>query len=379
MALGIGGNSNNMQLYLQRREKLSTENELRGKQAERQDALAGGEAQSAEDDTPAALLQRMTNITGEMSAAMTQFRSRRDYEKKTGSSSESSFEEVLEDDVFPKLDKLIKILKGELGGNIENMLRQARSLFPDESDLVLVLRKMLRQREMDEVVRKKLKTLLSQAEKEADPKRLKAGINVALKARLFGKTLTMSPALMRESYRDFLESNEHEIELYQEWISIYGAEKRGIIVSFMEDAILADIDSADPSCSHVEFGYLLGRIGQIKIVRSCDALFIQGVLSEALIREVSHNELDWILFMFGILQAPSELDTLLTQIAGDYLRFLNKCDRAKFLQIIYFHCKKMPLEAFNSPEERETLLTNFEVLADKALLHENIERRRESN
>ncbi len=375
MALGIGNGDTSMHLYMQRRETLSTNKDLRASQADRQDALADGEPQVVDDESPAALLQRFSNATDEMAAAMAQFRSRRDYEKKSGVAGESSFEQVLDEEVQPKFDKLVKILKGAEGSNIENLLRHARSLFPDESDLVLVLRETLRQRDLDEVVRKRLKKLLSQVEKEADPKRLKAGINVALKARLFGKTLMMSPAIMRESYRGFLASDDHEIDLYQEWISTYGLEKRSIVVNFMEDAVLADIDSADPSCSHVEFGYLLGRVAQIKLIRSCDALFMQGMLNDDFVREINHDEGAWLFFMFGILQNPYELSEHLAQAVGNDLRFVKKTERAKLLQIIFCNCKKIPHEAFTSFDEREGLLAEFESLADKALLHENIERR----
>lgn len=379
MALGIGGGDASMHLYMQRRETLSTNKELSASQADRQDALAEGEPQVVEDESPAALLQRFSNATDEMSAAMAQFRSRRDYEKKSGAAGDTSFDQVLDEEVQPKFDKLVKILKGAEGSNIETLLRNARSLFPDESDLVLVLRETLRRRDLDELVRKRLKKLLSQVEKEADPKRLKAGINVALKARLFGKTLMMSPSLMRESYRGFLASDEHEIELYQDWISTYGVEKRGIVINFMEDAVLADIDSVDPSCSHVEFGYLLGRIGQVKLIRSCEALFMQSVLSDDFVREVNHDEGAWLFFMFGVLQSPHELGNHLTQVTGEYLRFVKKTERAKLLQIIYVNCKKIPHEAFTSFDAREELLEQFKTLADKALQNENRERRHEGS
>lgn len=377
MALGIGNGDVGMHLYMQRRETLSANKDLRTSQAERQDALADGDGvlQVVDDESPAALLQRFSNATDEMSAAMAQFRSRRDYEKKSGAAGEGSFDQVLDEEVQPKFDKLVKILKGAEGSNIENLLRHARSLFPDESDLVLVLREMLRRRDLDEVVRKRLKKLLSQVEKEADPKRLKAGINVALKARLFGKTLMMSPAIMRESYRGFLASDEHEIDLYQEWISTYGLEKRGIVVNFMEDAVLADIDSADPSCSYIEFGYLLGRLGQVKIIRSCDVLFVQKMLSDNFIREFNHDEAAWLCFMFDILQNPYKLGDHLVVLLGDYLRFYKKNEQAKLLQIIYANCKEIPYEAFLSKKGREKLLKKFESLASKALLNENIERR----
>lgn len=371
MALEINNSSSSMHILMQRRDKLSTEKLTLSDQNEIKNALAGDDSAVVQDESPAALLK-----TDEMAVAMSQFRSRRDYDKKLGSSAESSFDQVLDEDVFPKAEQLVKIMKGAQGASIENMLRHARSLFPDDSDLVLVLCETLRRRELDEVVRKRLKKLLSQVEKEADPKRLKAGINVALKARLFGKTLNMSPAIMRESYRGFLESEEHEIDVYQEWVTTFGVQQRSIVVNFMEDAILSDIDSSDPSCSHVEFGYLLGRVGQIKTIRSCDALFIKNLINDPAVRKVNHDERSWLFFMFGILRDPQEIDELLTLTVGDYLRFVRRTEQANFLQSIYFNCKKLPCEAFTSLEERNELLMYFESLINKALHHENIEKRK---
>ena len=180
---------------------------------------------------------------------------------------------------------------------------------------------------------------------------------------------------MRESYRSFLESEDHEIEVYQDWVTTYGIERRSIVVNFMEDAILSDIDSADPSCSHVEFSYLLGRVGQIKMIRSCDALFIKNVLSDQAVREVNHDEGSWLFFMFGILRGPQDINELLTLTVGDYLRFVKRAEQAQFLQSVYTNCKKLPCEAFISLEERNNLLMYFETLINKALHNENIERR----
>lgn len=377
MALGIGNNSSVAHHYMRQREKLATEKEMRTTQAQRQDALSDSESQWLEDESPAALLQKFSQATDEMSAAMAQFRHRRDYEKKSSSTGETSFERVLDEDIESKFDKLVKILRGPESANIDSLLRHARSLFPDESDLVLVLRETLRRRDLDEVVRQRLKTLLAKAENEANPKRLKAGINVALKARLFGKTLMMSPALMRESYRGFLENDESEVEIYQGWVATYGVEKRHVVINFMEDALLADIDSVDPSCNHMEFGYLLGRISQIKLIRSSDALFIQGVLSNKVVRETHYQESAWLLLFFGMLQQPNALSDLLSQLLGDYFIIAKKKERSLLLQIIYRYSKKLPQEIFFSAEDREALLASFEILADKAFLHENIEWRAE--
>lgn len=73
--------------------------------------------------------------------------------RKTGSTSESSFEQVLDDDVLPKVHSLLKIAAGVDGGNINTLLKQIRLLFPDYSDLVVVLRELLRRRNLDGVVK----------------------------------------------------------------------------------------------------------------------------------------------------------------------------------------------------------------------------------
>ncbi|MBG6245650.1 hypothetical protein CS369_14250 [Candidatus Symbiopectobacterium sp. 'North America'] len=210
----------------------------------------------------------------------------------------------------------------------------------------MVLRELLYRRNLDEIRRKRLKALLSQVEKEADPKRLKAGINVALKARLLGSTLKMTPTLLRESYRSFLANDDTDLMQYQTWISTYGVENRGILTTFMEDALLADIDAADPSCSHSEFFFLQERIKQIKRIRSSDILFVQGLLKNPLIRDVYEKEETWLLLLFGMIEHSDDVDMLLSQIVGHHLRFAENKNRAVVLQMIYYYCKKLPHEVF---------------------------------
>ncbi|HHC0854856.1 TPA: type III secretion system gatekeeper InvE, partial [Salmonella enterica] len=176
--------------------------------------------QAAEDSSPGAEVQKFVQSTDEMSAALAQFRNRRDYEKKSSNLS-NSFERVLEDEALPKAKQILKLISVH-GGALEDFLRQARSLFPDPSDLVLVLRELLRRKDLEEIVRKKLESLLKHVEEQTDPKTLKAGINCALKARLFGKTLSLKPGLLRASYRQFIQSESHEVEIYSDWIASYG-------------------------------------------------------------------------------------------------------------------------------------------------------------
>lgn len=328
-----------------------------------------------EDLSVGAQVQKFAYFSDEMSVLLAQLRNRRDLEKKSGLMSES-FERVLEEDVVPKVNQLIKSVDSSQGAGIQNLLTHARKFFPDDSDLVLVLREILKRRKLNPKLRKRLMSLLSHLEATVDPRRLKAGINVALKARLFGRYLSLDPALVRESYRNFLENEKTELENYQDWISIYGYQKRGAVVDFMEGALLADIDSQDPSCSMLEFGHLLGKLGQLKLLRSSDIIFIKSILKSPLVKSFNESEKSWLLFMLCVLQQPEYLDDFLSEVLGERILMREHAKRSQLLQVIYRACKKLPIELFVGLEERESMLERFEQLAAVAYRREMIEARR---
>lgn len=85
------------------------------------------EALQAEDTSPGAEIQRFVQSTDEMSAAMAQFRNRRDYDK-SGELS-SSFERVLDEDILPKAQKILQTAKLQ-NVTADELLRQAQKLFP---------------------------------------------------------------------------------------------------------------------------------------------------------------------------------------------------------------------------------------------------------
>ncbi|OHX10804.1 SepL/TyeA/HrpJ family type III secretion system gatekeeper [Chromobacterium sphagni] len=345
------------------------------------DALRQGEARQAdaqqlEDASPAAEVQRFVQASDEMAAALTQFRNRRDYDKKLGHLADS-FERVLDEEALPKAQQILQVAKSH-GVSAEELLRQARALFPDDSDLALVLRELLRRHQLDEVVRKRLKALLRQVEEQAEPKSFKAGINCALKARLFGKALDLSPGLLRASYRQFLESEAPEAEIYQDWVSSYGYQRRATVLDFIEGALLADIDSQDPSCSGLEFGNLLGRMSQLKALRSADALFVGRMLGNPLVCRFNPDEADWLLFLLSLLQQPQHVDALLAETVGDAALLSRHADHSSLLQALYQACKALPPSLFVDEGWQPALLEEFRRLAGIAYRHELTEKRRES-
>ncbi|KUM02139.1 YopN/LcrE/InvE/MxiC type III secretion system gatekeeper [Chromobacterium subtsugae] len=352
------------------------------RQEAQRDAVRQSEArqaeaqQAAEDASPAAELQRFAQSSDEMAAALTMFRNRRDYDKKQGGLADS-FERVLDEEALPKSRQLLQVAKAH-GLTAEELLRQARALFPDDSDLALVLRELLRRHQLDEVERKRLKALLKQVEEQAAPRPFKAGINCALKARLFGKALDLSPGLLRASYRQFLESDAPEAEIYQDWVASYGCQRRAAVLDFIEGALLADIDAQDPSCSGLEFGRLLGRLSQLKALRSADALFVGRMLANPLARRFNPAEADWLLLLLSLLQQPQDVDALLADTVGEAALLSRHADHSALLQTLYQACKALPPGLFADEAWQPALLEEFRRLAGVAYRRELAEKRRES-
>ena len=314
-------------------------------------------------------LEDFVQTTDEMTAALTQFRNRRDYEKKS-LIVEESFERVLDEDTIPKTQKILKIVSEMDELLSHDLLRQARALFPDDSDLVLVLREMLRRYKFDEIKRQRIQEVLLQIEEQANPRALRAGINCALKAKLFGKMLSLSPTLLRASYRNFLENDAGEMAIYEEWIASYGYQRRSFILDFVETALLTDVDAQDPSCSSLEFGHLLSKLTQLKVLRSADISFIKKLLADVQVSSHNNSEAAWLVFMLAILHTPEALDALLYDVLGEAIFLSSHQKRAQLLQAIRRACKSLPLSLFSDDAAAFALLEHFDHLVGIAYHHE---------
>ncbi len=324
----------------------------------------------AEDETPAGQLQRFEDSMDEMSAAVSLFRNRRDLEKRKGISEGESFERVLDEETEAKVPELVRVIKNDSRISIALLLQQFRSIFPDESDLVLVLREMLYKKDLDEIQKQRLTGLLIQIEKSADPKRLKAGINVALKARLFARTLEFSPALLRESYREFIASEEPEVVVYQHWIEQFGAKKRQQVIGFIEDALVADMESLDPSCTLIEFGQFLHRFSQIKNIRAADIIFTERLSLHPLFKEKGIDQKDLLVFMFSMMRNCWHIENYINDIFLVKFSGQSASHYASFLQILHNGWRKLPVVLFQHESDREVADDEFKRLAENARKNE---------
>lgn len=216
--------------------------------------------------------------------------------------------------------------------------------------------------------------MLQQALEESPPKALKAGINSALKAKLFGKKLLLKAGLLRASYRSFLEFDGPAIASYEDWIALYGYSKREAVLIFIEVAVMTDIDAQDPSCSRVEFGQLLKKLGDLKRLRSAEICFIQRLMKDDLIFRHNPNESDWLVFLLALLQAPEELKNLLLEVLGGKLLLADYRERAQVLQMLRLASLGLPQELFEDEEALPRMAEEFNKLTDLVFAHETIEK-----
>ncbi|WP_273826055.1 type III secretion system gatekeeper subunit SctW [Pseudomonas asplenii] len=343
--------------------------------AARQDAQAQPDAEPSDAEAdPVALLQRFIEKSDDMSAALAGFRQRRHFELKAESRPDS-FEAVLDEDVQPKARQVLALAKAT-DKPVEWLLQAARGLFPDDSDLVLVLRELLRRSRLQAATRQRLEQLLETVVAQASPRRLKAGINSALKARLFGRVMELRSGLLREAYRDYLESEAGAVTCYEDWVALFGAGRRATVLAFIEAALLTDIAAQDPSCSRQEFGPLLARLTDLKRLRSADATFVASVLGDERVCRCNDEEADWLVFFFGVLRHPGELDQLLSGVLGERVLLTLYRERSALLQVLRRACLRLPHELFADEDALARLAEQFLALADVVLGHEQVERRR---
>jgi len=323
-----------------------------------------------------AKVSKQASNSAKLSAAASQFANRRQSDKSAGNEWSSDFEHILEDNSAAKAHLLLKIATYD-NLSLELLLRQARSLFPDDSDMVMVLNELLRQKTLKGKQKMLVEKALKDVKDKANPRDLKAGINSGLAARLFGESkLELKPMLLRASYRQFLDNEQHCVEDYQDWIACYGHNLRSDVLDFIEAALVADMSSGANNCSCIEFGPIMGKLGQLKLLRSGDEIFTKKIISNELINRIKLSEADWLLLYFSLLIQPEAIGEHLNILLGGTFRLFNPRERAMIIQVIFNSCKSLPHALFEHDESVNVLLSELKHLMSIAHRRELIEKRR---
>jgi len=294
-------------------------------------------------------------LADDLSAVLAQFRRRADAEKRSLASSDP-FERILEEDSEPKVDSLDVIARSSAMSK-DVFYNFARSMFPDDSDLVMVLREIIKRRKLAKLDNLIFEELLEEVLENSDKKRCMAGVNIGLKARLFSRKMNVSPQALRNTYRDFIGSDDEEIFQYQRWVEQYGADRRTKVAEFIEVALMHDIKSHDPSCSRLEFGNLLGHMVNIKRLQASDLAFIKEFFLQNLHIALLENEL--LVCWFDCLQNPFKIKDEIekNKLVGLAKTFFLPPEelRQKLLKGI----RKIDAELFFDPDIKEILIESL--------------------
>ncbi|MET3108411.1 type III secretion system YopN/LcrE/InvE/MxiC family regulator [Oxalobacteraceae bacterium GrIS 2.11] len=295
------------------------------------------------------------SIADDMSAVMAQFRRRSDAEKRAASATDP-FERILEDDSEHMIEGL-HVISRAAEVSTDSFLAMARSMFPDDSDVVLVLRELIRRRKVGNIDTSALEDLLEEVWEKSNKKLCQAGLNIGLKARLYSRKMKVSPKSLRNTYREFLISDEGELFQYEQWVEQYGADRRGTVAEFIETSLMHDMHSHDPSCSRREFGGLLGHLMTVKKLQESDTAFLQVFLRGNLKLMLIENEL--LTCWFDCLQRPFKLKKEIEKNDMNNLTqtlFLTKPELQKKLLMAI---RQIHSDLFMEPEVKQILIDSL--------------------
>ncbi|HHN6585313.1 TPA: type III secretion system gatekeeper subunit SctW [Escherichia coli] len=309
-------------------------------------------------------ISRFVDSVDEMSSALSQFYGRILQEKFNKNLTKYS-DKILDEKNVKKVNEILRSPKiSEL--NVSELLFEFQRRYADISDLVLLLRGLIKDKRLDDELKEKLKEVLEIIEKDADPKELKAGINCALKAKIFGKHLSLRPSLLRAAYRQFITSTESSVDFYENLISTFGYKKRRSILEFLEDSLLIDIASQDPSSSTLEFGYLVGRLKMMRQIKSAENIFIEKLMNNKLFRDNGIDESNLLSLILSVMRFPEYTNGFITEIVGEKKELI----RSGFYSSIYSAIKELPENIFGDEKNKDLILNQIIKMENSSVLHD---------
>lgn len=182
---------------------------------------------------------------------------------------------ILEDNADEKLGLIVRNINKIYGS--ANFLNFLRSLFPDDSDLMLALRELLLSRRLSELQKNKIKEAIIDLEKFCDIKKINSGINIAHLAKRFSSIKdkkSLSAKELRYSYLRFLELDIPTSFIYKDWIDEFGCCNRTRILAFTMAALVSDMKASVPGIHFSEFGCLSAKLSDARILNTLDSTLI---------------------------------------------------------------------------------------------------------
>ena len=243
-------------------------------------------------------------------------------------------------------------------------------LFPDPSDAVAVLRLLLSEAELEEI-RAELAEVHDQLLQSAgqDGRPVKAGLNVALKARLHASPLKATAAQLRQSYRDFIGCPD-PLESYALWLELYGFERRHRVVAFIQSALTADMYALDPGCSRLEFGQLLQRVRQLTTLRSADHLMMTHCWDAVTMGRLGIDAPMLLSALLRMMRQQGGIGQLLSELFARARHALDLADKRRIAQRMRRFLKALPHALWPDIGLQTQADDDVDALLAQALRHE---------
>lgn len=318
-----------------------------------------------------ALAQAMADDISQ--ALATSLRNRRDTQNGAGAGAPDAWiDHVLDEKVHQKLSGF----REQLGGmrSPSQVMSLLKQLFPDPSDVLAVLRALMGEDELEalrELLELTYAQLLQEQEAQGGAAAMRGGANVAVKARLAARSGQLSARQLRQTYRDFLGNPQDFAGEYIGWIEQYGFPRRALIVDFMEHALAADMCSLDPSASSREFGYLLGQVRRLTVLRSVDQLLVHEIERTGLLARMATSAEAVVTGLMDVVRGLQDWRGLFTGPLAGARVSLGLPQRARLIQALRRAVKDLPDGIWIAPEAREAALQQLETIVVESMKREN--------
>lgn len=288
-------------------------------------------------------LQQELNDAAEEMADVLSLSSRRfsKIAKKNDNSDNDGAPTILEDNVDGKFNYLVKQIPRLR--NVNDILSFARSMFPNDSDLVIVLRELLHSRRLSTLQKEKVKEVINDLDKFGDRQKIQSGINIGKIAKKFSGEQDgrrISPADLRNAYLLFLELNHIPATyIFQGWIEEYGVSNRKRLLTFTLSALVADMKANEPGIHFSEFGPLSSKLSDARILHSLDESVIKSFESFTFREQMRKNQVmleerDIIgLYMTGLTDSEKLRDSL-QSFELDFMSLLRLKERSVVMHTI---------------------------------------------
>lgn len=317
---------------------------------------------------------QLMEIADDMSMVASQFSQRygKGLDKKAERGNSTLY--ITEEGADKKLDKVLKMFK-KSDQSLQDLLAYLRQMFPDDSDLIMVLRELIRKKKLGAQLDAEIENEIENMLEGENARNIRAGINVALKAKIFGKLLSLNPSILRDLYRSYIDLDVEPIYFFQFLMEEYDTHQCTIIFTFLAQSVLYDMQSLMPSCSQSsEFGLLLERVNKLRAMYSFILLGMDLFREKSLQHILSEKQL-YQLFYHGMTM-PNEMKTYLLGLLSKECSNLLITVRMRFLQIIRTLFNKYPECLYLSIENRNTCQEIIQNIMDKYIHIERSELRK---